>query len=157
MSRISRTVFLSCAIPHISDLYLKVLLEATYEKALEKDALMDVSYELDHLLVASPASATASGSASVLNILAASGSRTLPNEAFAEVLSEDEEAGGSKLVGYQLDALDGSLLGSGPVSASVLDIDPGSRALPRDAFAEDEKAVEAGQDSLLATTSTRQR
>ena len=153
MSRISRTVFLSCAIPHISDLYLKVLLEATYEKALEKDALMDVSYELDHLLVASPAT----GSASVLDIMAASGSRTLPNEAFAEVLSEDEEAGGSKLVGYQLDALDGSLLGSGPVSASVLDIDPGSRALPRDAFAEDEKAVEAGQDSLLATTSTRQR
>ena len=151
MSRISRTVFLSCAIPHISDLYLKVLLEATYEKALEKDALMDVSYELDHLLVASPASA------SVLDIMAASGSRTLPNEAFAEVLSEDEEAGGSKLVGYQLDALDGSLLGSGPVSASVLDIDPGSRALPRDAFAEDEKAVEAGQDSLLATTSNRQR
>ena len=150
MSRISRTVFLSCAIPHISDLYLKVLLEATYEKALEKDALMDVSYELDHLLVASPASA------SVLDIMAASGSRTLPNEAFAQVLSEDEEAGGSKLVGYQLDALDGSLLGSGPVSASVLDIDPGSRALPRDAFAEDEKAVEAGQDSLLATTSTRQ-
>merc|ERR1719209_687113 len=112
---------------------------------------MDVSYELDHLLVASPASA------SVLDIMAASGSRTLPNEAFAEVLSEDEEAGGSKLVGYQLDALDGSLLGSGTVSASVLDIASGSRALPKEAFAEDEKAVEAGQGSLLATTSRRQR
>ena len=152
MSRISRTVFLSCAIPHIFYLYLKVLLEATYEKALEKDALMDVSYELDHLLVASPASPT--GSASVLDIMAASGSRTLPNEAFAEVLSEDEEAGGSKLVGYQLDALDGSLLGSGPVSASVLDIASGSRALPREAF-----AVEADQGYLPAenaTTSTRQ-
>ena len=61
---------------------------------------MDVSYELDHLLVASPAAA------SVLDIMAASGSRTLPNEAFAEVLSEDNQAGGSKKeVGYELDAL----------------------------------------------------
>ena len=121
--------------PHISDLYLKVSSEATFE--------------LDHLLVASPASA------SVLDIMAASGSRTLPNQA----LAEDDEAGGSKIVGYQLDALVGSLLGSGAVSASILDIASGSRDLPREAFAEDEKALEAGQGSVPAenaTTSTRQ-
>ena len=148
MSRISRTVFLSCAIPHVSDLYLKVSLKAACDEALAKDALMDVSYELDHLLGDSPASA------SVLDIMAASGSRTLPNEAFAQVLSEDEEAGGSKL-----DALVGSLLGSGAVSVSILDIASGSWDLPREAFAEDEKALEAGQGSVPAenaTTSTRQ-
>ena len=116
--------------PHIFNLYLKV------------------SFELDQLLGASPASA------SVLDIMAASGSRTLP---LAEVLSEDGEAGGSKIVDSQLDGL----LGSGPVSASNLDImaASGSGALPREAFAEDDKAVEAGQDSLLAanaTTSSRQ-
>ena len=105
-----------------------------------------MSYELDHLLVASPVSA------SVLDILAASGSRTLPNHAFAK----DDEAGGSKIIGYELDGLVGSLLGPGAVSASVLDIASGSRALPKEAFAEDEKAVEGGQDSLLAATSRRQ-
>ena len=108
---------------HISDLYLKVSLKPTYDEALEKDALMDVSYELDRLLPAS---------ASILDIMETSDSKVYRT-----------------LVGWAL--------GSGPVSASVLDIDPGSRALPREAFAEDEKAVEAGQDSLLATTSTRQR
>ena len=83
--------------------------------------------------------------------MAASGSRTLPNHAFAK----DDEAGGSLIVGYELDAV----IGSGRVSASILDIASGSRALPREAFAEDEKDVEAGQGSLLAdnaTTSTRQ-
>ena len=82
--------------------------------------------------------------------MAASGSRPLPNQA----LAEDDEAGWSKIVGYQLDALVGSLLGPGPVSASVLDIASGSRALPREAF-----AVEADQGYLPAenaTTSTRQ-
>ena len=131
--------------PHISYLYLKVSLEATYAKA----TLREVSYELDHLLGDSPASA------SVLEIMAASGSRPLPNEAFAE----DDETGGSKEVGYQLNAPVGSLLGPGAVSASVLDIASGSRAQPREAFAEDEKAVEAGQGSLTAenaTTGTRQ-
>ena len=66
-----------------------------------KGALMDVSYELDDLLGASPAAA------SVLDIMAASGSRTLPNLACAWVA--------------------------------------GSRALPREAFAE-----EADQSSILA-------
>ena len=110
MSRISRTVFLSCAIPHISDLYLKVLLEATYEKALEKDALMEVSYELDRLLPAS---------ASILDIMETSESKVYRT-----------------LVGWAL--------GSGPVSASVC-------------IFLDEKAVEGGQGSLPAATSTRQR
>ena len=48
----------------------------------------------------------------------------------------------------------GSLQGSEPVSASVLDIAFGSRALLSEAFAEDEKAVEAGQGSLLAENET---
>jgi len=134
----------------------EVSLEASNNEALGKDALKDISFELDHLLGASPASA------SVLDIIAASGSRTLPNVALAEVLSEDGEAGGSKIVDYQLDGLVESLMGAGPVTASILDIAAasGSRALSREAFAEDEKAVEAGQDSLLAanqTTSTRAR
>ena len=84
--------------PHISNLYLK-----------------EFSYELDHLLGASPAAA------SVLDIMAASGSSAMPNLACAWVA--------------------------------------GSRALPREAFAEDEKAVEAGQGSLLAenaNTTSRQ-
>ena len=145
-------IFFFRAMPHIYDLYLKVSLEASNNEALGKDALKDISFELDHLLGASPASA------SVLDIIAASGSRTLPNVALAEVLSE---AGGSKIVDYQLDGLVESLMGAGPVTASILDIAAasGSRALSREAFAEDEKAVEAGQDSLLAanaTTSTRQ-
>ena len=147
-------IFFFRAMPHIYDLYLKVSLEASNNEALGKDALKDISFELDHLLGASPASA------SVLDIIAASGSRTLPNVALAEVLSEDGEAGGSKIVDYQLDGLVESLMGAGPVTASILDITAasGSRALLREAFAEDEKAVEAGQDSLLAvnaTTSTR--
>ena len=122
-----------------------------YLKVLGKGAFKDVAYELDHLLGASPASA------SVLDIIAASASQTFTNGTFAE----DVEAGGSKIVDYQLDGLVESLMGAGPVTASVLDIAAasGSRALSREAFAEDEKAVEAGQDSLLAanaTTSTRQ-
>ena len=60
---------------HISDLYLKVSLKPTYDEALEKDVLMDASYELDRLLPAS---------ASILDIIAASASRTLPKEASAE-------------------------------------------------------------------------
>ena len=108
---------------------------------------MDVSYELDNLLGASPASA------SVLELMTASGSRTLPNQAFAEDFSEDDQAGGSK---KEVDGLVGSLQGSEPVSASILDIASGSRALPSEAFAEDGKAVEAG--SLLAeNTTTRSR
>ena len=111
---------------------------------------MDVSYELDHQIGASPASA------SVLDIMTASGSKTLLNEAFAEDFSEDDQAGGSK---KELDALVGSLQGCDTVSASVLDITSGSRALPSEAFAEDKKVVEAGQGSLPAedaTTSSRQ-
>ena len=112
-------------------------------------------FDLDQLLGAFPASA------SVLDIMAASGSRTLPNLALAEVLSEDGEAGGSKTVDYQLDGLVESLSGCGPVTASDLDIETGSgsSALPRRPFAAEEMAVQAGQDSLLAAnsaTSSRQ-
>ena len=124
--------------PHIFNLYLKV------------------SFELDHLLGASPTSA------SVFDIMAASGSRTLNNIACAEVLREDGEPGGSKTVDCQLDGPVESLLGSGAVSASDLDIAAasGSMALLGEAFAEDDKAVEAGQDSPLAantSTSSRQK
>ena len=88
--------------------------------------------------------------------MAASGGPPLPSLAFAE---DDEAACGSYMIGYQLDALVGSLQGPGAVSASVLDIASGSWALPREAFAEDEKAVEAGQGYVLAenaNSSTRQ-
>ena len=64
--------------PHISDLYLKVSPKATYEKG----SLKEVPYELDNLLVASPASA------SVLDIMAASGSRHLPKEVVLDVAME---------------------------------------------------------------------
>ena len=96
--------------PHVSDLYLKVSLKLTYDEALEKDALMDVSYELDRLLPAS---------ASILDIMETSDSKVYRT-----------------LVGWAL--------GSGPVSASPCKF-------------LDEKAVEGGQGSLPATTSTRQR
>merc|ERR1719167_1774936 len=95
------------------------------EKVLRKGAIKDVSYELDNLLEASPASA------SVLDIIAASASQTFPNGTFVE----DAEAGGSEIVGYQLDGLVGSLRGSGPGSASVLHIATaaGSSPLPNEA------------------------
>ena len=83
--------------------------------------------------------------------MTASGTWTLLNETFAEDFSEDDQAGGSK---KEVDALVGSLLGPEPVSASILDIASGSRALPRKDFAEDEMAVEAGQGSLLAESET---
>ena len=94
--------------PHISD--LKVSLKPTYDEALEKDALMEVSYELDRLLPAS---------ASILDIMETSDSKVYRT-----------------LVGWAL--------GPGPVSTSVCNF-------------LDEKAVEGGQGSLPATTSTRQR
>ena len=99
-------------IPHNPDLYLKVS---------SKGALKNVSFDLDHLLAASPTSA------SVLDIIAASGSSNLPNQAFAE----DDEAGSSMVVEYQLDAL----WGCGPVPASILDIiaSSGSMPLPNEA------------------------
>ena len=120
-----------------------------YLKVLGKGAFKDVAYELDHLLGASPASA------SVLDIIAASASQTFTNGTFAE----DAEAGGSEIVGYQLDGLVGSLRRSEPGSASVLDIATASGSRTMDAF-----AVEAGfsgedQSSLVAenaTSSTRQ-
>merc|ERR1719295_341930 len=72
------------------------------KEVLRKGAFKDVSYELDHLIGASPASA------SVLDIIAASASQTFPNGAFVE----DAEAGGSKIVGWTwLDGLVGSLRG----------------------------------------------
>ena len=83
--------------------------------------------------------------------MAASGNWTLLNEAFAEDFSEDDQTGGSK---KERDTLVGSLQGSEPVSASVLDIASGSSALPREPFAEDGKAVEAGQGSLPAENAT---
>ena len=80
---------------------------------LSKGALnKEVSFDLE----ASPTSA------SVQDIIAVSGSSNLPNRAFAE----DGEAGGSKIFGYQLDAL----WGSGPVPASVLDIVTASGSMP---------------------------
>ena len=98
--------------PHVnSDLYLKVSL---------KGAIKAVSFDLDHLIAAFPTSA------SILDIITASGRSNLPNQAFAE----DDEAGGSKIVGYQLDALLGSLWGSGPVPASVLDMAAASGSMP---------------------------
>ena len=114
-------------------------------KVLRKGAFKDVSYELDNLLEASPASA------SVLDIIAASASQTFPNA----------EAGGSEIVGYQLDGLVGSLRGSGPGSASVLNIATASasRTLPMEASAvdagfsgEDQGTLDAGN----ASSNTRQ-
>ena len=65
------------AMPVIYNVCLKVSLEATCGKALREGPFMDDSFELDHLLRASPASA------SVLDICDASGSRPLPEEAVA--------------------------------------------------------------------------
>ena len=98
---------------------------SVFLKVLRKGAFKEVSYELDHLLQASPASA------SILNIIAASGSLSFSNEASPV----DNEAGGSKTVGYELDGLLGSLWQSGPGSASVLDIATaaGSSPLPNEA------------------------
>ena len=70
----SRTVFLSSAMPDIYNVCLMVSLEATCGEALGEDPFMDDSFELDHLL---------SASASVLDICDASGSRPLPEEAVA--------------------------------------------------------------------------
>ena len=70
----SRTVFLSSAMPVIYNVCLKVSLEATCGEALGEGPFMDDSFELDHLLRAS---------ASVLDICDASGSRPLPEEAVA--------------------------------------------------------------------------
>ena len=124
---------------------------SVFLKVLRKDAFKDVSYELDNLLGASPASA------SVLDIIAASANQTFPNA----------EAGGSEIVGYQLDGslavwLVGSLRGSGPGSASVLDIATASasRTLPT----MEASAVDAGfsgedqgtLDASNATSITRQ-
>merc|ERR1719234_23701 len=111
---------------------LSDIFAASGSKHLPREA-QEFSYELDHQIGASPASA------SVLDIMTASGTWTLLNEAFAEDFSEDDQTGGSK---KELDALVGSLLGCEPASASVLDISSGSSALPREAFAQDEKAVE---------------
>ena len=55
---------------------------SVFLKVLRKDAFKDVSYELDHLIGADPAS--------VLDIIAASSSQTFPYGTFAE----DSEAGG---------------------------------------------------------------
>ena len=97
---------------------------APKKTASGKDAIKELSYELDRLLITSPASA------SVLDIMTASGSRTLPNEAFAEVLSEDDQAGGSKKeVGYELDALPNQAFA--PVSDTFAA--SGSRRLLREA------------------------
>jgi len=117
--------------------------EDTNEEVLGKGAFKEVSYELDHLLEASPASA------SILNIIAASGSLSFFNEAFPE----DSEAGGSKTVGYELDGLVGSLWRSGPGSASVLDIATAScsRPLPNEAVlkvALDDNFEEALKDNF---------
>ena len=68
-----------------------------------EEALGEVSHELDNLPEASPVSA-------------ASGSLAFPNK----LVAEEEEAGGSKLVGYELDGLVGS---AGPGFASVLDME----------------------------------
>ena len=102
-----------------------LFLISVFLKVLRKGAFKDVSYELDNLLGASPASA------SILNIIAASGSQSFSNEASPV----DNEAGGSKTVGYELDGLLGSLWRSGPGSASVLDIATaaGSSPLPNEA------------------------
>ena len=139
----SRTVF--------SPVSCFLFLISVFLKVLRKGAFKDVSYELDNLLEASPASA------SVLDIIAASASQTFPNGTFVE----DAEAGGSEIVGYQLDGLVGSLRGSGPGSASVLDIATASasRTLPMEASAvdagfsgEDQGTLDTGN----ATSITRQ-
>ena len=80
-------------------------LEETNEGVLE-----EVFYELDNLLEASPVTA------SVLDIIAVSGSLAFPNT----LVAEEEETGGSKIVGYELDGLAGS---AGPGFASVLDME----------------------------------
>ena len=70
---------LSCDVPFLICTYLKVSLEETNKEVLGEVAFKEVSYELDTLLEASPVSA------SVLDIIAASGSRPLPKEALLDV------------------------------------------------------------------------
>ena len=85
---------------------------SVFLKVLRKGAIKDVSYELDNLLEASPASA------SVLDIIAASASQTFPNGTFAE----DAEAGGSKIVGWcVLDIATASTSRTLPMEASAVD------------------------------------
>ena len=61
---------------HSWDPYFKVVVEDTFN--MENTFGMEDTYELDRLIGASPASA------SILDIIAASASRTLPKEASAE-------------------------------------------------------------------------
>ena len=108
-----------------------------------------VSFELDNLLKASAVSA------SILDIIAASGSLALPNK----LVAEEDEAGGSKIVADDLDGLFENPCGAG--SASGLDIATasGSRALPGEGSAEEGGFSGEDQGSLAAVnaaSSTRQ-
>ena len=111
-------------------------LEETNEENLGEVAFKEVSYELDNLLEASPVSA------SVLDINAASGSLAFPNT----LVAEEEETGGSKIVGYELDGLAGS---AGPGFASVLDMEASAEEAD---FSGEEQGSLAAEN---ATSSTR--
>ena len=94
-------------------------------------------------------------SASIFDIITASGSMALPNK----LVAEEDEAGGSTIAAHDLDGLDGNLRGAG--SASGLDIatDSGSRVLPGEASAEEGGFCGEDQGSLAAVnaaSSTRQ-
>ena len=102
-----------------------------------EEVLGEVPFKLDNLLQASPVTA------SVLDIIAASGSLAFPNTLVAE---EEEEAGGSKIVGYELDGLAGS---AGPGFASVLDMEASAEEA---GFSGEEQGSLAAEN---ATSSTR--
>ena len=119
--------YLLCDVPFlICILYLKVSLEESNEEVLG-----EVSYEVDNLLEASPVTA------SVLDIIAASGSLAV---------AEEEEAGGSKIVGNELDGLAGS---AGPGFASVLHMEACAEEV---GFSGEEQGSLAAEN---ATSSTR--